>query len=170
MLSVVEEICLGLYTVIVYLILSAKAKPPPSPPSKTMKTGTTVAMWQNAEHQPLKPPQSTTAKSWSISCKHLYTNWTSCTVINFPDSMWDSLQHTKPNTDSCIFRIRTYLTEVSHDLICLYLVCSLLNVREFVFYWSLCFSPEQHVCCSNINAEVKNSAVVDVYLKIQKVF
>lgn len=33
MLSVVEEICLGLYTATVYLILSAKAKAtPPSPP------------------------------------------------------------------------------------------------------------------------------------------
>lgn len=65
MLSVVEEICLGLYTATVYLILSAKAKAtPPSPPLlQNTKTGTTVAMWQNAEHRPLKPPQSTTTES-----------------------------------------------------------------------------------------------------------
>lgn len=98
-------------------------------------------MWQNAEHQPLKPPQSTRAKSWSISCKHLYTNWTSCTVINFPDTMWVSLQRTKPNTDLHIFRIRTCLTQVSHDLM------SVLNVqftkcKTILYFSAVCGFPQ----------------------------
>lgn len=97
--------------------------------NKNTKTRTTMAMWQNAEHQPHIFPQSTIEKPWAVSCKHLHTSWTSCTVINFPDTMWVSLQHTKPNTDLRIFRIRTYLVLLSCDLMHLYLMCSLLNVR-----------------------------------------
>lgn len=54
MLSVVEEICLGLYTTIVYLILSAKAKatPPPHPTSKTQRLG---PQWQCGRMQTISP-------------------------------------------------------------------------------------------------------------------
>lgn len=117
---VFTRVYLGLYTVSVFLIFFATIK---------TKTRTTMAMWQNAEHQPHIFPQSTIEKPWAVSCKHLHTSWTSCTVINFPDTMWVSLQQTKPNTDLRIFRIRTYLVLLSCDLMHLYLMCSLLNVR-----------------------------------------
>lgn len=78
-----------------------------------------MSVWQNEEHEPHKRPLRLELHLASIYAQ----TETSCTVINFPDTMWDSLQLIKPNTYLHIFRTRTYLALVCCDLM------SILNLQ-----------------------------------------